>query len=174
MVIVPGRLFLARDLASIARRHTVIFYDMRNRGKSARVEDGKLLTIQKDVEDLEQVRRHFGADRFVPIGWSYLGFMVVLYAMDYPNRVERLIQLGSVPRKFGTEYPARLLYRDATPVPDSLAMARLDSLERSGWAQGHPREYCEERFRATASLWWAIPPRPRGSRAPATCPTNGR
>jgi proline iminopeptidase len=149
VVIVPGRLFLARDLGSIARRHTVIFYDMRNRGKSARVEDGKLLTIQKDVEDLEQVRRHFGADRFVPIGWSYLGFMVVLYAMDYPNRVERLIQLGPVPRKFGTEYPASLLYRDSTPVPDSLAMARLDSLERSGWAQGHPREYCEERFRAT-------------------------
>ena len=42
------------------------------------------------------------------MGYSYLGFMVVLYAMDHPDRVERLVQLGPVPRKFGTEYPASL------------------------------------------------------------------
>ena len=28
-LIVPGRLFLARDLAPLARRHTLILYDMR-------------------------------------------------------------------------------------------------------------------------------------------------
>ena len=107
-VIVPGRLFLARDLAPLGDRHTLILYDMRNRGRSSRVEDGSLLTIQKDVEDLEAVRRHFRVERFVPVGYSYLGFMVVLYAMDHPDRVERLVQLGPVPRKFGTEYPASL------------------------------------------------------------------
>jgi len=104
-LIVPGRLFLARDLAPLARRHTLILYDMRNRGRSSRVENGSLLTLQKDVEDLEAVRRHFGVERFVPLGYSYLGFMVVLYAMEHPERVERLVQLGPVPRKFGTEYP---------------------------------------------------------------------
>ena len=67
-LIVPGRLFLARDLAPLGERHTVILYDMRNRGRSSRVEDGRLLTIGKDVEDLEAVRRHFGVERFVPSG----------------------------------------------------------------------------------------------------------
>jgi proline iminopeptidase len=143
-LIIPGRLFLARELAPLGRRHTVILYDMRNRGRSSRVEDGRLLTIHKDVEDLEAVRRHFGVERFVPVGYSYLGLMVVLYAMDHPGRVERLVQLGPVPRRFGTEYPASLLHRDSTPVPSRAAIARLDSLERAGWITERPREFCEE------------------------------
>ena len=46
---------------------------MRNRGRSSRVEDGRLLSIQKDVEDLEAVRRHFGVERFVRRGHALLG-----------------------------------------------------------------------------------------------------
>ena len=143
-IIVPGRLFLARDLAPLGERHTVILYDMRNRGRSSRVEDGRLLTIGKDVEDLEAVRRHFQVDRFVPVGYSYLGLMVVLYALEHPERVERLVQMGPVPRRFGTEYPASLVHRDSAPVVSPVVIARLDSLERSGWAAAHPREFCEE------------------------------
>jgi pimeloyl-ACP methyl ester carboxylesterase len=149
-LIVPGRLFLARDLVPLARRHTLILYDMRNRGRSSRVEDGSLLTIGKDVEDLEAIRRHFGVERFVPLGYSYLGFMVVLYAMEHPERVERLVQLGPVPRKFGTEYPASLIHRDSAPAVDPVAAARLDSLGRTEWARAHPREYCEESRRVLA------------------------
>jgi proline iminopeptidase len=143
-IIVPGRLFLARELAPLAERHTLILYDMRNRGRSSRVADGRLITIQKDVEDLEAVRRHFRVDRFIPIGYSYLGLMVVLYAMDHADRVERLVQLGPVPRKFGTEYPASLLYEDSVPLVSPAAAARLDSLERAGWLTEHPRDFCEE------------------------------
>ena len=143
-IIVPGRLFLSRDLAPLGHRHTVIMYDMRNRGRSSPVEDGRLLTIRKDVEDLEAVRRHFRVERFVPIGYSYLGLLVVLYALDHPARVERLVQLGPVPRKFGTEYPASLLHEDSVPVVSPAVSARLDSLERAGWATERPREFCEE------------------------------
>lgn len=147
-IIVPGRLFLARDLAPLGAHHTLILYDMRNRGRSSRVEDGTLLTIQKDVEDLEAVRRHFGVERFVPVGYSYLGLMVVLYAMDHPDHIDRVVQLGPVPRKFGTEYPASLLHTDSVPVVDSAAAARVDSLKRSGFAREHPKEFCEESRRA--------------------------
>ena len=147
-LIVPGRLFLARDLAPLAGRYTIILYDMRNRGRSSRVEDGALLTIQKDVEDLEAVRRHFKVEKFVPVGYSYLGFMVVLYAMAHENRVERLVQLGPVPRKFGTEYPASLQHRDSVPVIDSAAAARIDSLSKTEWAKDHQMELCEEERRA--------------------------
>ena len=150
-LIVPGRLFLSRDLAPLARRHTLILYDMRNRGRSSRVEDGSLLTMGKDVEDLEAVRRHFRVERFVPLGYSYLGFMVVLYAMEHPDRVERLVQLGPVPRKFGTEYPASLIHRDSVPVVDSAAAARVDSLGRTEWARAHPREFCEASRRVFSS-----------------------
>lgn len=170
-IIVPGRLFLARELAPLAERHTLILYDMRNRGRSSRVEDGRLITIQKDVEDLELVRRHFGVERFVPIGYSYLGLMVVLYAMEHPARVERLVQLGPVPRKFGTEYPATLLHRDSAPVVSPATLARLDSLERAGWMTEHPREFCEE-SRVTAVRLVGDPAKAASLANPCTMPNE--
>ena len=156
-LIVPGRLFLSRDLQPLARRHTVILYDMRNRGRSSSVSDGALLTIQKDVEDLEAVRRHFKVEKFVPVGYSYLGFMVVLYAMAHADRVERLVQMGPVPRKFGTEYPASLEHHDSIPVVDSATGARLDSLSRTEWAKNHQRELCEDQHRAYSVRLVGVP-----------------
>jgi pimeloyl-ACP methyl ester carboxylesterase len=163
-LIVPGRLFLSQDLQPLARHHTVILYDMRNRGRSSSVSDGALLTIQKDVEDLEAVRRHFKVEKFVPVGYSYLGFMVVLYAMAHEDRVERLVQIGPVPRKFGTEYPASLEHHDSLPLVDSATAVRLDSLGKTEWAKNHQQELCEEQRRAYSSP---------GSWTPAACRTNG-
>jgi proline iminopeptidase len=171
-IIVPGRLFLARDLAPLGERHTLILYDMRNRGRSSRVEDGSLLTIQKDVEDLEAVRRHFGVQRFVPVGYSYLGFMVVLYAMDHPDHVERVVQLAPVPRKFDTEYPASLMHTDSVPVVDSATSARLDSLRRSEWARDHPKEFCEESRRAFAVRLVGDPSKAAGLMNPCDMPNE--
>jgi len=171
-IIVPGRLFLAHDLAPLGKRHTLILYDMRNRGRSSRVEDGNLLSIQKDVEDMEAVRRHFGVERFVPVGFSYLGFMVVLYAMDHPDRVERVVQLGPVPAKFGTEYPASLLHTDSVPVVDSATAARMDSLEHSAWAREHPKEFCEESRRAFSVRLVGDPSKAAGLMDPCDMPNE--
>ncbi len=171
-IIVPGRLFLARDLAPLGERHTVILYDMRNRGRSSRVEDGSLLTIQKDVEDLEAVRRHFRVERFVPVGYSYLGFMVVLYAMDHPGRAERVVQLSPVPRKFGTEYPASLLHSDSLPAIDPATAARIDSLERSGWAKEHPKEFCEQSRQAFRGRLLGDPSKAAGLMNPCDMPNE--
>src|SRR6266540_1626623 len=93
-VIVPASLFLYRDLSALASGRRMIFYDMRGRGRSDRVADSTHITIQWDVRDLETVRRHFGVERFAPIGWSYLGLMVTMYAADHPDRVERVAEIG--------------------------------------------------------------------------------
>lgn len=122
VVIVPGRLFLSdsfRDMASA--RRTLILYDMRNRGASGRVEDGTTLTIMEDVRDLEAVRAHFGAERFTPVGFSYLGLMVALYTAEHPDRVERLVQVGPVPRDFDTEYPPDQRAGEETLPPEAFA-----------------------------------------------------
>jgi pimeloyl-ACP methyl ester carboxylesterase len=78
--LIPGRLFLAGDFASLARpERTLIFYDMRNRGASSHVTDGAKLTIIEDVNDLEALRAHFGLQKFDLVGYSYLGLMTALY-----------------------------------------------------------------------------------------------
>ena len=140
-VIIPGRLFVYDDFKHLTRGRTLVFYDMRNRGRSDAVTDTTAMGIRSAVSDLEAVRRHFGFERVSLVGYSYLGFMVVLYAVDYPDRVERIVQLGPVPRKFGTEYPKRLVESD--PGVDSAAWQRLRQQRAAGLDTARPKEYCE-------------------------------
>jgi proline iminopeptidase len=94
---------------------------MRNRGASGRVDDGAALNVMEDVRDLEAIRAHFDADRFTPIGFSYLGVMVALYAAEHPDRVERLVQIGPAPRDFNTEFPVNETAGEDTLPPEALA-----------------------------------------------------
>ena len=106
IVFVPGR-FLMPEFAELARPdRTLVQYDMRNRGESGRVQDDSKINIMGDVDDVEALRRHFKAEKISIVGFSYLGLMVAVYATQHPDRVERLVQIGPVPRKFGTPYPA--------------------------------------------------------------------
>lgn len=122
-VLVPGRLFMP-DFAALARPdRTLILYDMRNRGLSRRVEDVAQINIMRDVEDVEALRRHFGAEKVSLVGFSYLGLMVALYATQHPDRVERLVQIGPVPRRFGTPYAADQQAGDDSLSPEGKAAA---------------------------------------------------
>ena len=105
-VVIPNRLYMPEMRALAAPGRTLILYDMRNRGASGRVEDERQLTIAGDVEDLEAIRKHFGFEKMSLVGYSYLGLMVAQYTADHPEHVDRLVQIGPVPRQFGTPYPA--------------------------------------------------------------------
>lgn len=133
VVLVPNRLYMP-EMSALARpNRTLILYDMRNRGQSGRVEDASRLTVMTDVEDVEALRRHFRAERVSLVGYSYLGLMVALYAAQHPDRVERLVQIAPVPRRFGTAYP-----------PDQIAdLATLD-------AAGQAAAEAWQAFRASA------------------------
>jgi pimeloyl-ACP methyl ester carboxylesterase/ketosteroid isomerase-like protein len=108
VLIVPLGFLLYEDFKQLAEVATIIAYDPRDRGRSSRVDAAEMLTIQQDVKDLETVRAHFNVDKFVPVGFSYLGLMVAMYAAEHPERVTRIVQLGPVPRKSGTQYPKEL------------------------------------------------------------------
>ncbi len=89
-VIIPGGLFLFDDFQRLATGRTLIFYDMRGRGRSDAIPDDRkksLVSIQDDVKDVERIRQFFKVKKFSLIGYSYLGLMTVMYAMDHPERV---------------------------------------------------------------------------------------
>ena len=148
-VIVPAGLFLHRDLRALATGRRVVFYDMRGRGQSDRVEDSTHITIQWDVRDMETVRRHVGAERFVPVGWSYLGLMVMMYAAEYPQRVERVVQIGPVPRRWDTRFPRELTANDPKPLLDSATQAEIERLRKSELAERDPRAHCQREWELT-------------------------
>jgi proline iminopeptidase len=107
------------------------------------VADEKKISLQHDVKDLETVRKHFKIDKCSLIGYSYLGMMVVLYSLDHPQHVERIIQLGPVPMTFSTEYPKELTATDTAWIVDSAEMQKLRDWEKQGYHKEHPKEFCE-------------------------------
>jgi proline iminopeptidase len=145
-VILPGRLFTFDEFARLGSAYTLISYDMRNRGRSDLVADDALISFEKDVADLETVRQHFGVERTALMGYSYLGKIVVLYALEHPHRVERIVQLGPVGPSFGTEYRPEYTFDDDPVDPGELAALRSSRSERS-YHLTHPREYCREEWR---------------------------
>jgi proline iminopeptidase len=146
VVLVPGGLFLERDFAQLARGRRLVFYDMRSRGRSDRVADSARISLQHEMRDLEAVRRQVQAERVALIGWSYLGMMVMRYAAEHPERIDRVIQIGPIPRQYGTEYPASLRANDSIPVPDSASRAMLTRLHQTGLPRTDPQAYCEREY----------------------------
>ena len=165
-VIVPLGFYLYEDFKRLAKNRTLIFYDMRNRGRSSPIIDGNKISIQNDVEDLEKVRQHFGLNRISLIGESYLGLAVIMYAMKYPEHVERIVQIGAVPLKFDTRYPVDLTTNDSKPVPDPVEQAKLNQLKKSGYDRSHPREFCERDWAVTRTMLVGNPANARMVRSP--------
>jgi proline iminopeptidase len=93
-VIVPGAALLSASLAPLHTELTLVFYDPRGRGRSDWIPESKRLTMATEVTDLEAVRDGLKISKAGIIGFSYLGLMTALYAMDHPTRVSRLVQLS--------------------------------------------------------------------------------
>jgi pimeloyl-ACP methyl ester carboxylesterase len=148
VVIIPLRLYTFDAFKQLADQFTVIAYDTRGRGRSDPIPDDQKaakLSIQHDLVDVERIRQHFNVKKASLIGYSYLGLMVVVYAMEHPDCV---VQLGPVPIKFGTEYPDNLTAKDEPGDPNLLQELRRLRREENYHAT-HPKEYCEREWSYT-------------------------
>ncbi|MHB0971938.1 MAG: alpha/beta fold hydrolase [Thermoanaerobaculia bacterium] len=166
-VILPLDSILHDDFRQLADIATVITYDMRNRGRSGRMKDVSTMTLQHDVRDLEAVRKHFNVERFVPVGYSYVGKVVVLYAMEHPERVSRVIQLGPVQMAADTKFPNELTHGyDDMGAPEA-AVTKWQEMQKSGAAAKTPREFCEAQWQVFQYLVVGDPK--NASRVKVTC-----
>ena len=150
VVIIPLGLYTFDAFKQLGDQFTIIAYDTRGRGRSDPIPDDQKaakLSIQHDVADVERIRQHFNVQKASLIGYSYLGLMIVMYAMEHPDRVERLIQLGPVPIKFGTQYPENLMAKDEPGDPKLLQ--ELRRLRSENYHVTHPKEYCEKEWNYT-------------------------
>lgn len=150
ILIIPNALYLYNDFKYLASDHTLIFYDLRNRGRSDKIlYDLKLSKgINDDVEDLEAIRKYFTKGKVQLIGHSYLGLMIFLYAIKYPDKVDRMVQIGPMQFNLNTKYPEHLTAHDEIPVPKPQKMEELANLEAKGFHQTNPEEYSRK--------WWSI------------------
>lgn len=138
-VIIPLAIYFEYEFERlIDPERTLVFYDMRGRGRSSAVTDPSRLGMDIEISDLEAVRHHLGKERVSLIGWSYLGAMVVLYATQYPSHIDRVIQVGAVA-------PTSEIQKRATSTPvDSESQALLERLRKEGLDKTDPEQFCVE------------------------------
>lgn len=142
VVVVPGAFLLEPQLDALARGRTVVLYDPRDRARSSPPEEGGRVSLQADVDDLEAIRAHLGAERIIPIGWSYFGEVVALYARDHPERVDRLVQLAPIPPDPGKRYPPGLGIPEAAPGELQELARQVEELRAAGAYRRDPESFC--------------------------------
>ena len=143
---------IALDFAPLARRHVVVFYDQRGTGRSELPADTTRLLVARQIQDLEEVRRYFGAGRVTLVAHSYGPLLAASYALAHPEHVRRMVFFGPVPprrgelwKRFGASMNARM---------DSAAGKRLaDAGRRLADSTSDARLACRD--------FWAAAMRPR-------------
>jgi proline iminopeptidase len=151
-VVVPVGVLIAPYLDQLARGRRVVYYDPRGRGDS---DTGELsrVSLDRNIQDLEILRRELGLERMALIGFSGYGLETVVYALRHPDRVTRLVQLAPV--------PPRLI-----PWMEERGPGIEKRVDRSAWAEyerlrtaADARARCRAYTRALAPAFAAAPER---------------
>lgn len=138
-VIIPAAIYMEYVFEQLADPgFTLIFYDPRSRGKSTTVTDRLQIGMEFEVADLEALRRNLNKEKISLIGWSYLGGMVALYALRYPEHVDRVIQIGPIP-------PTQEFFLQATASPiDEESLSQIRKMQEDGLEKSDPEAYCRQ------------------------------
>lgn len=79
----------------------VVFYDQRGIGRSSE-SPASGYALDRYVEDLDAVVTWTGASSVHMFGHSWGGFLALMYAVAYPDRIASLLLLGSMPPDSGS------------------------------------------------------------------------
>jgi proline iminopeptidase len=73
-----------------------VFLEQRGTGKSRPHKmDADNMSLRLAIEDLEALRQHLGLEKLTLAGHSWGGMLAMAYTASHPDRVERLILIGS-------------------------------------------------------------------------------
>lgn len=121
-------------LRALAPHVRLIFFHQRGTGKSARARPGGY-TIEANIQDIQQLRRHLGLESFMVFGHSWGGMLAQAYAVKHPARVSKLILANTFSSI--TDLNA-VLARMRQSVPEA-TRAIYEQYEREGLYRGRDR-----------------------------------
>ena len=84
----PYRVF---DSLTVKANIQVIYFDAFGRGKSDTAKDVKEYSLERDIEDIEGLRKALHLDKLNVLGHSYGSLVAQGYALKYGNNVSHLI-----------------------------------------------------------------------------------
>lgn len=139
LIVAPAMSWMADDLTELATAHTLVSYDVRGQGRSDRATDQQI-GFERDVDDLDTIRRAVGAERVHLLGWSYHGAVAARYAWRNPDRVASMALVGPVApraaphwRQYLASFGKRL---------DPARLAALEQHRRAGLKSSDPAAWC--------------------------------
>lgn len=134
-----GSRYLQESFSSLARTHTLVFYDQRGRGLSSPAAPADLLSLSQDVTDLESLRNalHLGPLKLIGHNWG--AGVAFEYARRYPAQVDRMVLLSPMLVRMEYSY-----YLQRTIAPE---LARDDGYRaalESGMDSTDPAGFCRQ------------------------------
>jgi proline iminopeptidase len=88
----PGNAhYYLRSFDSLSTTNTLVYFDAFGRGKSDTAKNVTEYCLQRDIEDLEGLRKTMGFSKINILGHSYGGLVAQGYAVNYPENVSHLI-----------------------------------------------------------------------------------
>jgi proline iminopeptidase len=135
--------YLLPGFNGLATGRTLIYYDQRGGGQSAVPRDVPV-GWKEQVADLEALRVLWRIERLPLVGYSWGGLLALLYAIEHPERVERLILVSPAPawREGRTQFEANFAERNTAPA----LQAERKALRESGLREQDPDAYQRRLF----------------------------
>jgi proline iminopeptidase len=134
---------IAADFTPLAEHHVVIFYDQRGAGRSELPQGKTRLAASRQIADLDEVRRHFGASRVTLVAHSYGPLLAASYALAHPEAVKRMVFFGPLPPRRGN-FSQRFAENMARRI-DSAGRARQeDATKRLADPNADTRQACRD------------------------------
>ena len=114
---------------------------------------------REHVADLEELRRQWGLEKLTLAGYSWGGLLALLYAVEFPERVERLALVSPAPawREAREEFERRFAERNLSPELQS----QRAELRASGLKEKDPAAYAQRLFELSVAPYFYDPSRAR-------------
>ncbi len=139
----------------LGAKHVVVFYDQRGGGKSELPADTMRLVARRQVQDLDELRQHFGLRQVTLVAHSYGPLLAASYAIAHPANVKRMVFFGPVPPRRGDFFTRYGQNINARLTPEQRTAMRAASRRQNDTALtlAESRQGCRDN--------WAIGLRPR-------------
>jgi pimeloyl-ACP methyl ester carboxylesterase len=147
--------YLLPAFGRLAVQFRLIFYDQRGGGRSRVATPGTDLSLAAHLADLAAVLDAFALARADLVGYSFGGFLSMLFAARRPERVRRLALASSAPPHQG--YRPALDRAMAEAARSPWVVAEREALERSGLRESLPDEHRRRRFALSVAGYFADP-----------------
>jgi len=89
--------YLLPQMSALGNFSFAIFYDQRGTGHSTSTADWQTNPFETYCDDLNQLRKSFGFEKISLLGHSFGGVFASMYASVFPQHVDKIIYVNSVP-----------------------------------------------------------------------------